>query len=222
MSRREPFPPLLIILAFISTGGCRRSSQHQRQTSLRTDCPKQGGHMPSRLCPFPVTLSRLVWLATWHTCPHLSSYFQQVLLAKRCQDFQAFLFAKATRMGHSTKFCRGTGRRMWRTTLGWVHTQTGIHTLWKSTGIQRESCCWQQLRAETTKPASGHNSNGGAKFHRLGRYCSCSETNYSIKAGKDYDKFNGELKWWVFSMSFNHRFHPARNQKGLQDLTQGI
>lgn len=61
MSRREPFPPLLIILAFVSTGGCRKSLPHQQQTSLATGCPKQGGHMPLRLCPFPLTWFRLTF-----------------------------------------------------------------------------------------------------------------------------------------------------------------
>lgn len=42
-------------------------------------------------------------------------------------------------------------------------------------------------------------SNRGAKFHRLGRYYSCSEMNKSIKEGKAYDKFKGELKRWFFS-----------------------
>lgn len=105
-------------------------------------------------------------------------------------------FSQPLKMGHSTKSCGGEGRRMWRTPLGWVHTQTCIPMLRKSAWIQPESYCRQQLRAEITQPASGRRSNGGATFHRVGRYYGCAETKHSTNAGKDYNTFNKELKRW--------------------------
>lgn len=197
MSRREPLPLSWLFwhsLAPVGAGGAH--STNGRPLRWQT-AQNKGRHAPWRLCPFPSTFSRLVfgWPLGIHALISTSNS-QNSCWPGDDRISSHFHSLQPPEMGHSTKSCGGSGRRMWWTPLGWVHTQTCIPILRKSAWIQPESYCQQELRAEITQPASGHRSNGGAAVHGVGRYYSCSETKHSTNAGENYNTFNGELKRW--------------------------
>lgn len=92
-----------------------------------------------RLVPFPLVLSRL--MSGWRLAIH--ALISASTSRRSCCPGDVTFPAISIPVSHfldrepSTKFCRGAGRRMWWTPLGWAHTQTCMDTQ-RRAGIQRE------------------------------------------------------------------------------------